>query len=152
MATKQGVITLEKYFMDIAKLTAKRSSDPNTQVGACLVNKSQQIIGLGYNDMPKGCPEDAFPWSRDNDNPLETKYPYIVHAEANAILNAQGKKGDTLYTTLFPCHECAKLIIQAGIKKVVYDEDKYHDQWQWIASRKLLQTAGISYDHITYLT
>ena len=137
-------ISWEEYFMGVAALSAKRSKDPNTQVGACLVNTDKRIVGIGYNGFPNGCSDDVFPWQKNDNNYLNTKYPYVVHAEPNAILNSTSSlKGATLYVTLFPCNECAKLIIQSGIKEVVYGCDKYHDDESFKASRKMFEAAGV---------
>ena len=139
-------ISWDEYFMGVAALSAKRSKDPNTQVGACIVNEEKRIVGIGYNGFPRGCEDDVFPWGKGNDDPLENKYPYVVHAEANCILNTTAKlTGATLYVTLFPCNECAKLIIQSGIKKLVYMEDKYRNESSNIASRRMLDAAGVEY-------
>ncbi len=140
-------ISWNEYFMGVAALSAMRSKDPNTKVGACVVNTDQRIIGIGYNGFPTGCDDAVFPWGKENANYLATKYPYVVHAEPNAILNCTSSlKGATLYVTLFPCNECAKLIIQSGIKKVVYGSDKYHDGESAVASRKMFDAAGILYE------
>ena len=142
-------ISWDEYFMGVAALSAKRSKDPNTQVGACIVNEEKRIVGIGYNGFPRGCEDDVFPWGKGNDDPLENKYPYVVHAEANAILNsASSVRGSTLYVSLFPCNECAKLIIQAGIKHVVYMNDKYRSEESTIASRRMLDAAGVSYSQM----
>uniref|UniRef100_A0A914UNR0 Probable deoxycytidylate deaminase n=1 Tax=Plectus sambesii TaxID=2011161 RepID=A0A914UNR0_9BILA len=119
-------ITWNDYFMAVACLASQRSKDPNTQVGAVIVNEENKIVGTGYNGMPNGCSDDELPWGKDVDNYLESKYAYVVHAEMNAILNknASSVKGCRLYTVLFPCNECAKLIIQAGINHVIYIHDK----------------------------
>ena len=139
-------ISWDEYFMGVAALSAKRSKDPNTQVGACIVNEDKRIVGIGYNGFPRGCEDDVFPWGKGNTNPLDNKYPYVVHAEANCILNTTANlKGATLYVTLFPCNECAKLIIQSGIKKLVYMQDKYRNESSNIASRRMLDAAGIEY-------
>lgn len=140
-------ITWDEYFMGVALLSSKRSKDPNTKVGACIVNCDKKIIGIGYNGMPFGCSDTLFPWANDKDKEyLDTKYPYVVHAEPNAILNANSSvKGSTLYVTLFPCNECAKLVIQSGIKEIVYMSDKYHDFDSSIASRRMFDSAGIEY-------
>ena len=139
-------ISWDEYFMGVAALSAKRSKDPNTQVGACIVNEEKRIVGTGYNGFPRGCEDDVFPWGKGNADPLENKYPYVVHAEANCILNTTAKlTGATLYVTLFPCNECAKLIIQSGIKKLVYMEDKYRNESSNIASRRMLDAAGVEY-------
>lgn len=129
--------------MGVALLSAQRSKDPNTQVGACLVNPAKRIIGIGYNGLPTGLSDDDYPWDNEGDF-LATKYPYVVHAEPNAILNSTAPlHGATLYVTLFPCHECSKLIIQSGIKEIVYIEDKYQEQASFIASKRMLTDVGI---------
>lgn len=139
-------ISWDEYFMGVALLSAKRSKDPSTQVGACVVNEDKRIIGIGYNGLPTGCDDSVFPWGKEDEDPLNTKYPYVVHAEPNAILNCTSSlKGATLYVTLFPCNECAKLIIQSGIKKIVYMSDKYRTQKSDIASRKMLDAAQVQY-------
>lgn len=146
MATKkrEGYISWDEYFMGVALLSACRSKDPGTQVGACIVNRQNKIVGAGYNGMPIGCNDDEFPWSKQGDF-LETKYPYVCHAELNAILNNIGMDlhGCKIYTALFPCNECAKAIIQAGITEVIFLSDKYNGQNSAIASRKMLETAGV---------
>ncbi|XP_061535830.1 deoxycytidylate deaminase isoform X2 [Phycodurus eques] len=136
-----------EYFMAVAFLSAQRSKDPSSQVGACIVNQENKIVGIGYNGMPNGCDDDQLPWARSADDPLETKYPYVCHAELNAIMNKNSAdvKGCTMYVALFPCNECAKLIIQAGIKEVVYLSDKYHNTPEMTASRRLLNMAGIQF-------
>ena len=125
-------------------LAARRSKDPSTQVGACIVSQDNIIISTGYNGMPKGCSDDEFPWDRVGE---ETKYPYVVHAELNAILNASGRdlRGSRLYVALFPCNECAKAIIQSGVKEVLYLSDKYADSAPTIASKRMLTAAGVVY-------
>ena len=141
---RQDYISWDQYFMGVAILSAKRSKDPETQVGACIVNHKNRIVGIGYNGMPYGCDDNSFPWNREGGF-LETKYAYVVHAEANAILNSSiDLDGSRIYVTLFPCNECAKLIIQSGIKEVIYLEDKYHDEEIFIASRRLLVAAGVN--------
>ena len=137
-------INWDEYFMGIAMLAAKRSKDPSTQVGACIVSSDNIIISTGYNGMPKGCSDDEFPWDREgSDN--DTKYPYVVHAELNAILNANGRdlRGSRLYVALFPCNECAKAIIQSGVKEVLYLSDKYADTPSTVASKRMLNAAGV---------
>lgn len=131
--------------MAVAQLSALRSKDPSTRVGACIVNKNKRIIGIGYNGFPSGCSDDILPWAREGDF-LQTKYPYVCHAEMNAITNASNKpdlEGATLYVSLFPCNECAKLIVQVGIKEVVYLSDKYHGQDIFVAARKIFEMAGV---------
>ena len=137
-------INWDEYFMGIAMLAAKRSKDPSTQVGACIVSPDNIIISTGYNGMPKGCSDDEFPWDREG---AETKYPFVVHAELNAILNANGRdlRGSRLYVALFPCNECAKAIIQSGIKEVIYLSDKYCDTPSNSASKRMLRAAGVNY-------
>lgn len=131
--------------MTIAQVSALRSKDPCTQVGVCLVSLDNRIIGIGYNGFPKGCSDDEFPWSREGPSGAN-KYAYVVHAEVNAILNTRAPlKGCVLYTVLFPCNECTKVILQVGITKVVYLEDPYHDKWEWVAARKMLDAAGVIY-------
>ena len=145
MKMNKDHITWDEYFMGVALLSSKRSKDPNTKVGACIVNAERRIVGIGYNGFPVGCDDDKFPWGRDGDF-LDTKYPYVVHAEPNAILNANSKtQGCTLYVSLFPCNECAKLIIQSGIKEVVYMDDKYNGTESDIASKKMLDASGVKY-------
>lgn len=143
----RGNINWDEYFMGVALLSAKRSKDPNTKVGACIVNQDKRIVGIGYNGLPFGCSDDEFPWGNDKNGPyLDTKYPYVVHAEPNAILNSTSSlKGATLYVTLFPCNECAKLIIQSGIKHIIYMDNKYENDDSTIASRKMFDSALISY-------
>ena len=144
-------ISWDEYFMGVALLSAKRSKDPNTKVGACIVNEEKRIVGIGYNGFPYGCDDNVFPWANDKHlDQLDTKYPYVVHAEPNAILNSTTKlNGTTLYVTLFPCNECAKLIIQSGIRRVVYMEDKYNGTPTDIASKKMLDAAGVVYSQMT---
>ena len=140
-------ISWDEYFMGIAFLSAMRSKDPNTQVGACIVSKENKILSMGYNGFPKGCSDDEFPWEREGDNPLETKYIYTVHSELNAILNYRGGSldGAKLYVSLFPCNECAKAIIQCGIKEVIYDSNKYCDTPSVQASMRMFDAAGVKY-------
>jgi len=133
----------DETFMQMCRVIANRSKDPSTQNGACLVNKDNIIIGFGYNGFPRGCSDGNLPWKREGDF-CDKKYAYVVHAEANAILNANAPtEGSRMYGTLFPCNECAKIIIQKGIKEVIYDSDKYHDVDAWVASRRMLDMAGI---------
>ena len=142
---RKNYISWDEYFMGVALLSTKRCKDPNTQVGACIVNQNKKIVGIGYNGMPFGCKDEEFPWEREGDF-LNTKYAYVVHAEPNAILNCNSQTKDcTLYVTLFPCNECAKLIIQSGIKEIVYMDDKYKDTPSDKASKKMLDAAGIKY-------
>ncbi len=142
---RTNYISWDEYFMGVAILSAQRSKDPGTQVGACIINDKKRIVGIGYNGFPYGVEDDEFPWSKDGEW-LDTKYPYVVHAEPNAILNSTVSLDNaTLYVTLFPCNECAKLIIQSGIKEVVFLKDKYHDQDSFTASRKMFDSASIKY-------
>ncbi|MBR6233210.1 MAG: dCMP deaminase family protein [Erysipelotrichaceae bacterium] len=144
------VISWEEYFMGLAHLSALRSKDPNTQVGACIIDKENKVVSIGYNGMPRGCDDQDFPWQREGDF-LNTKYAYVVHAELNAILNSpRPVKGCTLYVSLFPCNECAKAIIQSGIKKVVYESDKYDGTEGNIASKKMLKEAGVELQQLPY--
>lgn len=145
MDKRRDYISWDEYFMGVALLAAERSKDPSTQVGACIVDNDKRILSTGYNGFPHGCSDDDFPWNRDSDKG-ETKYPFVVHAELNAILNASGKSlsGSKLYVALFPCHECAKAIIQSGIKEVVYLSDKYHNTESTQASRRMLHSAGVT--------
>lgn len=138
------ILNWDQYFMGVASLSRLRSKDPNTQVGACIVNAHKRIIGIGYNGFPFGVDDQTFPWTQEGSF-LDNKYAYVVHAEANAILNATADlRGSSLYVNLFPCNECAKLIIQAGIKEVVYASDKYADKDFTIASKKMLTAAGVT--------
>ena len=145
---RKEFITWDQYFMGVAKLSALRSKDPSTQVGACIVNSDLRIVGIGYNGMPSGAKDDEFPWGNMGEY-LDTKYPYVVHAEANAILNAtQSLKGSSIFVTLFPCNECTKLIIQSCIKEIVYESDKYEHTKEHQAAVKMLKAAGVSYRQI----
>ena len=148
---RKDYLEWDEYFMAIAKLSAMRSKDPSTQVGACIVSNDNRILSIGYNGAPNGFSDEKFPWGREG-NPLETKYLYVVHAERNAILNYRGSRKDLenskIYVDLFPCNECAKEIIQAGIKEVVYLSDKYADTDETIASKKLLDSCNVQYRKI----
>lgn len=138
-------ISWDVYFMGIALLSGKRSKDPGTQVGACIVNAEKRIVGIGYNGLPYGCDDRDFPWERSGEF-LDTKYPYVVHAELNAILNSTEKlTGCSVYVSLFPCNECAKAIIQSGIKEVVYMSDKYNGEKENVASKHMFDCAGVVY-------
>ncbi|MCD8122428.1 MAG: dCMP deaminase family protein [Clostridiales bacterium] len=148
--TKKRVdyISWDEYFMGVADLSGRRSKDPNTQVGACIVSEDNKILSMGYNGFPKGCSDDEFPWSREEgDDPYSAKYLYVAHSELNAILNYRGGslEGSKLYVTMFPCNECAKAIIQAGIKTVIYRENKYPDSPSVRASKRMFHAAGVSY-------
>ncbi len=140
---RDSYISWDEYFMGIALLAAKRSKDPSTQVGCCIVDRNKIILSTGYNGFPKGCSDDEYPWDREGE---QTKYPFVVHAELNAILNAGGKSlsGASLYVALFPCNECAKAIIQAGITEVVYLSDKYAHTDATLASKRMLTSAGVA--------
>ena len=144
MANREGYLCWDDYFMSVALLSGKRSKDPNTQVGACIVNKNNVIESIGYNGLPKGCSDDEFPWEKEGEM-LNTKYPFVVHAELNAILNAKGKdlSGCKIYVALFPCNECAKAIIQSGISEVVYLSDKYSNTDSVKASKMMFKCAGV---------
>ena len=141
-------ISWDEYFMGIAILSAQRSKDSNTQVGACIVNEEKKIVSVGYNGMPTGCDDDLMPWEREGESSLDTKYPFVCHAELNAILNSSISrlKNCTLYVTLFPCNECAKAIIQAGIKRVVYYENKYSESESVKASVMLFERCGVAFE------
>lgn len=143
---RQDYISWEEYFMGVAILSAQRSKDRSTQVGACIVSPDRKILSVGYNGMPIGCSDDEMPWEREGEL-LDTKYAYVCHAELNAILNNDGRslKGTTIYVTLFPCNECAKAIIQCGIKEIVYMEDKYAEADNYIAAKRMLDMAGVKY-------
>ncbi|GAB6169775.1 cytidine/deoxycytidylate deaminase family protein [Clostridium carnis] len=145
MNKRKDYISWDEYFMGVAILAGKRSKDPTTQVGACIVDKENKILSQGYNGLPRGCSDDEFPWGREGEV-LETKYPYVVHAELNAILNSRGSNlfSSKIYVALFPCNECAKAIIQSGIKEVIYLSDKYADTDMVKASKRLLSAAGVT--------
>ena len=148
---RKDYLEWDEYFMAIAKLSAMRSKDPSTQVGACIVSNDNRILSIGYNGAPNGFSDEKFPWGRDGKN-LDTKYPYVCHAELNAILNYRGSKKDLedarIYVDLFPCNECAKIIIQSGIKEVIYLSDKYANSENNIVSRKLFYECGVQYNKI----
>lgn len=144
------VISWNDYFMGLAHLSALRSKDPNTQVGACIVDKDNKVVSIGYNGMPTGCKDEDYPWQREGGF-LDTKYAFVVHAELNAILNASRSVNDcSIYVSLFPCNECAKAIIQSGIKKIVYESDKYDGTDGNLASKKMLRDAGIELVQLPY--
>lgn len=146
--TRKDPLTWDEYFMAVANLSSLRSKDPKTQVGACIVNENNHIIGVGYNGFPTGINDQDFPWEREGDF-LETKYPYVVHAEQNAILNAHASvRGARIYVSLFPCHECAKYIIQSGIVELIYVYDTYADTDSVKASKKMLDAVGVTYRQI----
>ena len=138
-----NVLTWEEYFMGLAHLSGLRSKDPNTQVGAVIVDENNRVVSIGYNGFPSGVSDDEFPWGREG-GVLDTKYAFVVHAELNAILNSQRSvRGCTLYVSLFPCNECAKAIIQSGIRRIVYESDKYDGVDTNIASKRMLHAAGV---------
>jgi len=142
-------LSWDEYFMSLAVLSSLRSKDPNSQVGACIVNSENRIVGIGYNGFPAGCHDDELPWGRTGEY-LDTKYPYVCHAELNAILNSDfGRMTDCrMYVNLFPCNECAKLIIQAGIRKVIYIADKYPDDEKFIAAQRMFKLAGVEMERM----
>jgi dCMP deaminase len=144
MTKRTDYISWDDYFLGISLLAARRSKDPGTQVGACIVSPENRIVSIGYNGMPYGCSDDEFPWGREGEA-LDVKYTYVCHAELNAILNASGRdlKGCRIYVPLFPCNECAKAIIQSGINKVMYLSDKYKDTDIVVASKRMFQAAGV---------
>lgn len=143
---RDNYIGWDEYFMSVAKLSAMRSKDPSTQVGACIVSNDNRILSIGYNGAPNGFDDERFPWGREGNN-LDTKYPYVCHAEMNAILNYRGSKKDLenskIYVDLFPCNECAKAIIQSGINRIVYESDKYYDTEMVKASKRMLASANV---------
>lgn len=144
------VISWDEYFMSLAHLSAVRSKDPSTQVGAVIVDSNNKVVGLGYNGFPRGCDDKEFPWEREGEF-LDTKYAYVVHAELNAILNANKLIDNCrLYVSLFPCNECSKAIIQSGIKEIIYESDKYKDLNQFKASKKMLEAAGVKLRQLEY--
>lgn len=145
MPKREDYISWDEYFMGVSLLASMRSKDPSTQVGACIVSDDNKIMSVGYNGFPRGCSDDEFPWDRSADNQNDTKYPFVCHAELNAILNAGGQSlvGARIFVALFPCNECAKAIIQSGIKEVIYISDKYADTPSTKASKKMLSAAGV---------
>lgn len=147
---RENVLSWDAYFMGLAHLSALRSKDPSTQVGACIVSKDNKVVGIGYNGLPKGCSDDQFPWVREGVF-LDTKYPFVVHAELNAILNSTSSlEGCTIYVSLFPCNECAKAIIQSGITKIVYENDKYAHTDAVQASKQMLLAARVELVKLKY--
>ncbi|MBQ2873352.1 MAG: dCMP deaminase family protein [Bacilli bacterium] len=148
---RKEYLNWDQYFMGVAKLSAMRSKDPSTQVGACIVGNDNRILSIGYNGTPNGYNDENFPWDREGE-PLNTKYLYVCHAEMNAIVNYRGSRKDLenakVYVDLFPCNECAKIIIQSGIKEVIYLSDKYAKQDSFIASKKLFDACGVKYRQI----
>ena len=146
MSKRSNYISWDEYFMGIALLSGERSKDPNSQVGACIVRPDNKSLSIGYSGFPIGCSDDEIPWDREG-NFVDTKYPYVCHSELNAILNYTGStlKQSRIYVTLFPCNECAKAIIQSGIKEVIYMSDKYKDTDSVKVSKKMLDMAGVKY-------
>ena len=146
---RTNYLSWDEFFIGVAKLAAGRSKDPSTQVGACIVSKDNRILSIGYNGAPNGFDDNKFPWNRTGENRNQTKYPYVCHAELNAILNYFGSRkdliGSKIYVDLFPCNECAKVIIQAGISEVVYLSDKYCGSDENVASKLLFDSCGITY-------
>ena len=149
---REDYISWDEYFMAGAFLAGHRSKDPNTQVGACIVSSDNKILSMGYNGFPRGCSDDEFPWGKEHekDDPYNAKYFYTTHSELNAILNYRGGslEGSKLYVTLFPCNECAKAIIQSGIRTIIYGEDKYKDTRYVLASKRMLNSAGVVFTHL----
>lgn len=142
---RKNYFSWDETFMQMCKVIAQRSKDPNTQTGACIVNDKNIIMGLGYNGFPRGCGDDNLSWAREGEF-CDTKYPFVVHAEENAVLNANAvTEGARIYCTLFPCNECAKVIIQKGIREIIYADDKYHDSQEWQAARKMFDLAEVKY-------
>ncbi len=146
---RENYLSWDEYFMGIALLSALRSKDPSTQVGACIVDENKKILSVGYNGMPHCCDDDEYPWGKEPG--LDSKYLYVCHAELNAILNCHNGSvaGATVYTTLFPCNECAKAIIQSGIKRIVYYSDKYAETDGTKASKRMFDSAGVVYEAYT---
>ena len=146
MPKRNNYISWDEYFMGVALLSGERSKDPNSQVGACIVSEDNKILSIGYNGFPVGCSDDDIPWEREGEY-IDTKYPYVCHSELNAILNYTGTtlKNSKIYVTLFPCNECAKAIIQAGIKEVIYLSDKYADTDGIKVSKKMLNMSNVQY-------
>ena len=141
---RKDYINWDEYFMGIAMLSAERSKDPSTQVGACIVSNENKILSVGYNGMPRNCDDDIYPWEREGES-LDTKYMFVCHAELNAILNYSGSnlRGSKVYVTLFPCNECAKALIQSGVSEVIYYSDKYSDSFSTLAAKRMFESAGI---------
>ena len=149
---RENYLTWDEFFIGVASLAAKRSKDPNTQVGACIVDKENRILSIGYNGTPNGFSDDKFPWDREGEKKTETKYPYVCHAELNAILNYRGSRKDLvdskIYVDLFPCNECAKAIVQSGIKEIIYKSDKYNGTEENDAAKYIFNKCGVSYRQI----
>ena len=147
MYQREDYINWDENFMGVAYLSARRSKDPNTQVGACIVSQDNKILSMGYNGFPNGCSDEDFPWNRESADPYDNKYFYTTHSELNAILNYRGGslEGSKLYVTLFPCNECAKALIQSGIRTVIYAEDRYANTSSIKASKRMLRAAGVEF-------
>lgn len=145
MPKRSNYISWDEYFMGVALLSAKRSKDPSTQIGCCIVSPDNIIVSVGYNGFPKNCSDDEYPWEKQGESFMDIKYPYVVHAELNAILNAGGRslKNCKLYCSMYPCNECAKAIIQSGIKEVYYLSDKYAELDIYKISKRMLASAKI---------
>lgn len=142
---RESYFSWDETFMQMCKVIAQRSKDPSTQTGACIVNDKNIIISFGYNGFPRGCGDDKLSWAREGEF-CDTKYPFVVHSEENAVLNANASTEEAkIYCTLFPCNECVKVIIQKGIREIIYESDKYHDNKEWVAARKMLDLAGVKY-------
>ncbi len=143
---RKDYLSWDEYFMGVALLSAERSKDPNTQVGACVANEDNKIVGVGYNGFPWGCSDDKLPWAREGSY-LDTKYPYVCHAELNAVLNSttHDLKNCRIYVGLFPCNECTKVIIQSGIEEIIYLSDKYADSDSVKASKRMLDESQTGY-------
>ena len=152
MPKRENYISWDEYLMGIALLSSMRSKDPSTQVGACIVSDDNKIMSVGYNGFPRGCSDDEYPWERSADCSNDTKYPFVCHAELNAILNSGGHNlsGSRIYVALFPCNECAKAIIQAGIKRIIFESDKYDGADTNIASKRMLRAAGVELVRISH--
>lgn len=148
---RKEYLSWDEFFMGVAILASERSKDPNTQVGACIVSADNRILSVGYNGTPNGFEDIYFPWDREGDE-LNTKYLYVVHAERNAILNYRGDikdfEGAKLYVTMFPCNECAKEVIQVGIKDIIYLDDKYANTIGVIASKRMLDVCNVKYSKL----
>lgn len=149
MNKRKEYISWDEFFMGIASLASKRSKDPNTQVGACIVDKNNRILSIGYNGTPNGFSDEDFPWFREGKTSLDTKYPFVCHSEMNAIINYRGSRKDiegaTIYVTLFPCNECSKIIVQSGIKNIVYLSDNFRHKESLEASKLILDKCGVKY-------
>lgn len=150
MSKREGYISWDDYFMGVALLSGQRSKDPSTQVGACIVNYDNRIVSIGYNGFVNGCSDEDFPWEREGDF-LQTKYPFVVHAEQNAILNSKSKSLDKcrIYVNLYPCHDCARNIIQSGIREVIYLSNKYEETDSIKASKMMFEKSGVKLTQLT---